>query len=218
MTQDATPTTEPAAAQRVLAGITMSLDGYITGPNDRPGAGLGDGGERLHHWVFGGPWTYEAGARGEPAPVDRRYVESVFQSAGAMLVGRSMYEAADGWGDDPGFGVPVFVVTHRTHETLHKGTTTFEFVTDGAAAALERARAAAGERNVVVMGGASLLGQYLDAAAVDELGLTIAPVLLGAGKRLFDGMRRHDLEFERIEVIESPFATHLRYRVHAPAL
>lgn len=208
---------DAAPVQRVLAGITMSLDGYITGPNDRPGAGLGDGGERLHYWVFGGPWTYDTGARGEPSPVDRRYIESVFPAAGAMLVGRSMYDAAEGWGDDPGFGVPVFVVTHRAHDTLHKGTTTFEFVTDGAGAALDRARAAAGERTVLVMGGANLLGQYLDAGVVDEFTLTIAPVLVGAGKRLFEGMRRHDLEFERLEVIESPFATHLRYRVQAPA-
>lgn len=208
---------EPVEHQRVLAGITMSLDGYITGPNDRPGAGLGDGGERLHYWVFGGAWTYETGARGEPSPVDQRYIESVFPTAGAMLVGRTMYEAAGGWGDDPGFGVPVFVVTHNAHDTLRKGTTTFEFVTGGAGAALDRARAAAGARNVVVMGGANLLGQYLDAGVVHEFTLTIAPVLLGAGKRLFEGMRRHDLEFQRIEVIESPFATHLRYRVHAPA-
>ena len=198
---------------KVLAGITMSLDGYITGPNDRLGAGLGDGGERLHYWVFGGPWTYDTPSTGTTAPVDRQYMEDVFTTGGAWLVGRTMHDVVDGWGEDPGFGVPVFVVTHRAHETAVKGDTTFEFVTDGAEAALERARAAAGDKNVILMGGADLLRQYLDLGVVDEFTLTIAPVLLGGGKRLFDGIGRTDLAFERIDVVESPFATHVRYRV-----
>ena len=124
-----------------------------------------------------------------------------------------MHDVVDGWGDDPGFGVPVFVVTHRPHPTVAKGDTTFEFVTAGAEAALARARAAAGGRNILVMGGANLLGQYLDAGVIDELTVTIAPVLLGSGKRLFDSTRRTDLTFDRAGVIESPFATHLRYRL-----
>jgi dihydrofolate reductase len=119
----------------------------------------------------------------------------------------------NGWGDDPGFGVPVFVVTHRPRETVVKGDTTFEFVTDGIAETLARARAAAAGKNVILMGGADLLRQYLAAGLVDELTLTIAPVLLGAGKRLFDGISRTDIGFERTAVIESPFATHLRFRV-----
>jgi dihydrofolate reductase len=198
---------------KVLAGITMSLDGYVTGPNDRLGAGLGDGGERLHYWVFGGPWTYAGGPRGTPDPVDQQYLAEAFGSVGAWIVGRTMHDVIDGWGDDPGFGVPIFVVTHRPHQTVVKGDTTFEFVTGGTADALERARAAAGDRNVLVMGGADVLRQYLAAGAVDELTLTIAPVLLGAGKRLFDGIGRTDIAFERTGVIESPLATHLRYRV-----
>ena len=160
---------------KVVAGITMSLDGYVTGPNDRLGAGLGDGGERLHYWVFGGPWTYDAPA-GSAVDVDAAYLEDAFGSAGAWIVGRTMHDVVDGWGDDPGFGVPVFVVTHRPKETVVKGDTTFEFVTDGLATALEKARAAAGERNVIVMGGADVLRQSLDAGMVDELVLTIAPV------------------------------------------
>ena len=115
---------------KVIAGITMSLDGYITGPDDRVGAGLGDGGERLHYWVFGGRWTYE-----EPGSsavgVDKDYIDEVFSSGGAWIVGRTMHDVVDGWGDDPGFGVPVFVVTHRSRETIVKGNTTFEFVTAG---------------------------------------------------------------------------------------
>jgi dihydrofolate reductase len=199
---------------KLSAGMTMSLDGFVTGPNDRPGAGLGEGGERLHHWVFGGPWTYDDdGPRGNPAQVDQEYLDDVFGSGGSWLVGRTMHDVVNGWGEDPGFGVPVFVVTHRPHETVVKGNTTFEFVTGGIEEALERARAAAGDKNVILMGGADLSRQYLEAGLVDEFTLTIAPVLLGAGKRLFEAMNRTDLVFERTGVIESPFATHIRYRV-----
>src|ERR671937_512699 len=151
---------------KVLAGITISLDGYVTGPNDRLGAGLGDGGERLHYWVFGGPWSYDDGPRGEPAEADQAYLNEVFASGGAWIVGRTMHDVVDGWGDDPGFGVPVFVVTHRPHETVVKGDTTFEFVTGGTDAALEKAGAAATGKNVIVMGGADLLRQYLAAGLV----------------------------------------------------
>jgi len=198
---------------KVLAGITMSMDGFIAGPNDRVGAGLGDGAEPLHYWVFGGPWTYGDETFSSASGVDQEYLDAVFSSGGAWLVGRTMHDVAEGWGDEPGFGVPVFVVTHRPHETVVKGTTTFEFVTHGIEVALEKARAAAGDKNVIVMGGADLLRQYLGAGVVDELTLTIAPVLLGAGKRLFDGIERTDIDFERTAVIESPYATHLRYEV-----
>lgn len=197
---------------KVLAGITASLDGYITGPNDRLGAGLGDGGERLHYWVFGGPWTY-TGQRGSPADIDKVYLDEVFSSGGAMICGRTMHDIVDGWGDEPGFGVPVFVVTHRPREKVVKGDTSFEFVTGGIEEALRQARRAAQERNVIVMGGADLLRQYLAAGLIDEFTLTIAPILLGAGKRLFDGIGRTDITFERTGVIESPWATHMRFRV-----
>ena len=197
---------------KVVGGITMSMDGFVAGPNDRLGAGLGDGGERLHYWVFGGPWQYgEEG--GSAAGPDKRYIEETIESGGAFLVGRKMHDVVNGWGENPGFGVPVFVVTHRPHETAIKGDSTFEFVTDGIDVALDKARAAAGDKNVIVMGGADLLRQYLDAGVVDELTLTIAPVLLGAGKRLFEGIERTDLAFERTAVIESPHATHLRFLV-----
>jgi dihydrofolate reductase len=197
---------------KVIAGITISLDGYLTGPNDRRGAGLGDGGERLHYWVFGGPWTYE-GERGAPTEIDSAYLDEVFSSAGAMICGRTMHDVVNGWGDEPGFGLPVFVVTHRPHERVVKGDTTFEFVPGGIDEALSRARAAAASKNVIVMGGGDVLRQYLAAGAIDEFTLTIAPVLLGAGKRLFDGSPRTDITLEPIAVIESPYATHLRFRV-----
>jgi len=198
--------------QKVVVGMTMSLDGYVTGPNDRPGAALGEGGERLHYWVFGGPWSYQTPPAGSAIGADKGYLEETFSAVGAWLVGRTMHDVVDGWGDDPGFGVPVFIVTHRPQPTVRKGDMTFEFVTDGADVALARARTAADGKNVMVMGGANLLGQYLGAGVVDELTVTIAPVLLGSGKRLFDTLRS-DLTFEQAGVIESPFATHLRYRL-----
>jgi Dihydrofolate reductase len=155
--------------------------------------------------------------RGTAAEIDQEYMGETFSSGGAWIVGRTMHDVVDGWGDDPGFGVPVFVVTHRERETDVKGDTSFTFVTGGLDEALRRAREAAGEKNVIVMGGAEILRQCLDAGIVDELTLTIAPVLLGAGKRLFDGIGSTDVEFERIGVIESPFATHIRYRVRSSA-
>lgn len=197
---------------KVIAGMTVSLDGYFTGPNDCLGAGLGDGGERLHYWVFGGPWTYD-GERGAPADADNAYLDEVFSSGGAMICGRTMYDVVGGWGEDPGFGVPVFVVTHRAHERAVKADTSFEFVTGGIEEALARARAAAAGRNVIVMGGGELLREFLAAGLVDELTLTIAPVLMGAGKRPFDGIARTDIALERTQVIESPYAMHLRFRV-----
>lgn len=196
---------------KVVGGMTISLDGFITGPSDRLGAGLGDGGERLHYWVFGGPWTYD-GPRGAPADIDNAYLQGVFSNGGAMICGRTMHDVVDGWGDDPGFGMPVFVVTHRPRPAVAKGDTTFEFVTGGIEEALSLARKAAGDKDVIVMGGADLLRQYLAAGFVEEFTLTIAPLLLGAGKRLFEGIERTDIDFERTAVIESPYATHLQYR------
>ena len=202
---------------KVLAAITMSMDGYIAGPNDRIGAGLGDGGEPLHYWMFGDPSTDGKAGRGGPAEVDQAYIDELFSSGGAWIVGRTMHDLANGWGDDPAFGLPVFVVTHRDRETEVKGDTTFTFVTGGLDEALRQAREAAGEKNVIVMGGAEVLRQCLDTGIVDELALTIAPILIGSGKRLFDGIASTDLQFEPVGVIESPAATHIRYRVNSEA-
>jgi dihydrofolate reductase len=202
---------------KVLGAITMSMDGYIAGPNDRVGVGLGDGGERLHHWMFGDPSTDGTEGRGGPAEVDQAYLDELFSSGGAWIVGRTMHDLAEGWGDDPGFGVPVFVVTHRGRPTDVKGDTTFTFVTGGLGEALRRAREAAGVKHVIVMGGGEVLRQCLDAGFVDEFALTIAPILLGSGKRLFDGIGAADLGFEPAAVIESPSATHIRYRVKSEA-
>lgn len=194
---------------KVISGITTSLDGYITGPNDGPGKGLGEGGERLHYWVFGGPWTYESGARGEATGADKEYLAAAFDNMGAVVGGRWTYEAADRWGGSNPWPVPFFIVTHRPEEQPGEGGFTF---VDGLEAAMDRAHAAAGDRNVEIMGGADTIRQALRAGYIDEFTLTIAPVVLGAGKRLFEGFDE-PLTLRPLEVRQSPFATHITYRV-----
>lgn len=195
----------------VRASITASLDGFVTGPDDGPGRGLGVGGERLHYWVFGGPWRYDSPDRGDPAPtgVDREWFDEALGGAGAVVAGRGTYEAAGHWGDRNPWPVPAFVVTHRPHEEPPGGE--FTFVGD-LAEAVERARAAAGDRDVNVMGGARVIRGALAAGLVDHLTLILAPVVLGAGKRLFDGPLP-SLDLEHAGVRQSPFATFVEYRV-----
>jgi dihydrofolate reductase len=195
---------------KVAAGITTSLDGYVTGPNDGPGQGLGEGGERLHWWVFGGPWTYESGARGEPTGVDKQVLDEAVARVGAVVGGRNTYEAAGAWGGQNPFGVPLFILTHRPQDAPADGGFTF---VDGLEEALARAREAAGGRDVSVMGGADVIRQALRAGHVEELWISIAPVVLGGGKRLFDDGFSASLELEHLRVLQSPFATHISYRV-----
>jgi dihydrofolate reductase len=194
---------------KVLAGITMSIDGYITGPNDGPGNGLGDRGERLHHWVFGGPWTYSDEGRREPTGEDAAWLAQITASMGAVVCGRWTYEAADHWGDRNPWGLPLFVVTHRPEEEPAGGEFTF---VSGVDAAVERAVAAAAGKDVHVMGGADVIREALAAGVVDELSIIIAPVIMGGGKRLFDGFTR-SLDLEHLGVRQSPFATSIDYRV-----
>ena len=194
---------------KVNAMITTSVDGYITGPNDGPGAGLGEGGERLHYWVFGGPWTYEDEARGEAVGEDAEWLEQGAARQGAVIAGRSTYEAARHWGDRNPFGVPMFILTHRPEEEPDTGE--FNFV-NGLDVAVERAREAAGDKDVGIMGGADVIRQALGAGVVDGLSIVIAPVVLGAGKRLFEGLDR-SFELEQLGVHQSPFATFVDYRV-----
>ena len=193
----------------VNASITISLDGYVAGPGDGPGKGLGEGGERLHNWVFGGPWTYADGPRGEPTGEDAAFLARARERVGAVVGGRGTYEAARHWGDRNPFGVPMFVVTHRPDEEPPGGE--FAFV-DGVGAAIERARAAAGSRDVSLMGGADVIRQGLAAGLVDELTLIVSPVVLGGGKALFEGFTR-SLELEHLGVRQSPLATFIEYRV-----
>jgi dihydrofolate reductase len=194
----------------VHAAITTSVDGYVTGPDDGPAKGLGEGGERLHYWVFGGPWSYDDEApRGEATGEDAAWLASAMERLGAVVGGRWTYEAARHWGDENPFGVPFFVVTHRPGEQPPGDA--FVFV-DGVAEAVARARDAAESKDVSVMGGADVIRQALAAGLVDRLSIIIAPVVLGSGKRLFDGFTQQ-LELEHLGVRQSPFATFIDYRV-----
>ena len=159
--------------------------------------------------MFGGPWTYGEEPRGQASGEDAAWLEDVSSRVGAVVGGRWTYEAARHWGDENPWGLPFFIVTHRPEEQPEGGDFTF---VDGVEAAVERAREAAGDKDVHVMGGADTIRQALEAGIVDELTIIIAPVVLGAGKRLFDGFSQ-SLELEHLGVRQSEFATFVDYRV-----
>jgi dihydrofolate reductase len=194
---------------KVLAAITTSVDGYITGPNDGPGKGLGEGGERLHYWVFGGPWTYDREPRGEPTGEDAAWLSEAMARLGAVVGGRWTYEAARHWGDENPWGLPFFIVTHRPEEEPEGGAFTF---VAGVKQAVERATEAARGKDVNVMGGGDVIRQALDAGLVDELTIVIAPVVLGGGKRLFEGFTR-SFDLEHLGVRQSQYATFIDYAI-----
>ena len=194
---------------KVLANITTSVDGYVTGPDDGPEHGLGIGGERLHYWVFGGPWRYGEEPSSVASGEDAAWLTSSMARIGATVSGRNTYEAAGHWGDENPWGHPVFVVTHRPDEEPPGGHFTF---VDGLEDAVARAKGAAGDKDVSLMGGADVIQQGLRAGVVDELSIVIAPVLLGGGKRLFDGFDQ-DIELEHLGVRQSRYATFIDYRV-----
>jgi len=196
---------------KVIAGITTSIDGYITGPDDGPGKGLGADGERLHYWVFGGPWRYSDDVRREPTGEDAAWLANATARIGAVVAGRGTYEAARHWGGRNPWGLPFFVVTHRVQEQPAGGE--FAFVS-GVDAAVECAVEAAGGKDVHIMGGADIIRQALSAGVVDELTIILAPVVLGAGKRLFDGFSQ-SLDLEQIGVRQSQFATFIDYRLRS---
>lgn len=189
----------------------MSLDGYVTGPDPRPEAPLGDDGERLHDWVTRlASWRARHGMDGgETGPDDDLMAESF--DVGAFVMGRGMFDSGEGpWGEDPPFRVPVFVVTHRGREPLVKGETTFTFVTDGVESAVAQAREAAGDRDVSLAGGADVARQCIAAGLLDEVTLHVVPIALGGGVRMFDGPLGGELE--PAEAIAGDGVTHLRYR------
>ena len=196
---------------KVLAAITTSVDGYIAGPDDGPGKGLGEGGERLHYWVFGGPWTYDE-PRGEAAGEDADWLAEAVTRVGAVVGGRSTYEAAGRWGGENPWGLPFFIVTHRPEEQPEGDAFTF---VSGVEEAVRQAVDAAGSKDVNVMGGADVIRQALAAGLVDELTIVIAPVVLGGGKRLFEGFTR-SLDLEHLGVRQSEHATFVEYRVKRP--
>jgi dihydrofolate reductase len=194
---------------KVLAAITTSVDGYVAGPDDGPGKGLGEGGERLHYWVFGGPWSYEEEPTGEPSGEGGAWLDEMISRIGAVVSGRWTYEAADHWGDKNPWGLPLFVVTHRPEEQPPGGA--FVFVS-GVKEAVERAKEAAAGKDVHVMGGADVIRQALDEGLVDELTIIVAPVVLGGGKRLFEGFTK-SLGLEQRGVRHSEYATFIDYRL-----
>jgi dihydrofolate reductase len=212
---------------RLTLDISMSLDGFVAGPNQTLEEPLGEGGEQLHEWVVAvASWRERHGLAGGETNVDNEVVEETIRNAGATVMGRRMFSGGEGpwdddpkadgwWGDEPPFHHPVFILTHHAREPVTKqGGTTFTFVTDGIEAALEQARAAAGDKNVAIGGGADVAQQYLRAGLLDELQVHVAPVLLGGGVRLFDDRLAEPPKLEATRAIESPTGVaHLRYRV-----
>jgi dihydrofolate reductase len=209
----------------VFLDISMSLDGYVAGPNQTLEEPLGKGGEQLHEWVFRlAAWREPHGLEGGEDGPDGELVRASVGRTGAVIMGRRMFSGGSGpwesdpnadawWGDNPPFHVPVFVLTHHEREPVEKeGGTTFTFVTDGFESALEQARAAAGEKDISIAGGAEVAQQALRAGVVDDVTLHLAPVLLGGGTSLFGGLGT-DLTLELKNVLEAPLATHLQYVV-----
>ncbi len=208
---------------RVRVHISVSADGYVAGPNQSEENPLGEAGERLHDWVVAlRAWRAPHGLEGGEVNASNAVVEEAQANIGAEIMGRGKFGGGPDpwgkdpwrgwWGEDPPFHMPVFVLTHHQREPLTLSDTTFTFVTGGIEAALEQARAAAGEKDVLIGGGADVINQYLAAGHVDELELHVVPLLLGGGARLFEGIGP-DLELEQIRVVEAPGVAHLKYRV-----
>jgi dihydrofolate reductase len=211
---------------KLTLDISMSLDGFIAGPNQTLEQPLGEGGDRLHEWAYAAAsWRERHGASGGETDGDSEVIDESLRNTGATVMGRRMYSGghgeweedpnADGWwGENPPFRHPVFVLTRHAREPVTKeGGTTFTFVTDGIEPALEQARAAAGDKNVAIGGGANVVQQYLNSGLLDELQIHLSPVLLADGVRLFDNLASGQLGLECTRVIESPTVTHLKYRV-----
>ena len=197
----------------VFVSMAMSLDGYIAGPNARPGNPLGDGGPRLHTWMFKTATFRQrlaGGSGGETGPDDDR-VRHTFERIGADVMGRRMFDEGEvGWPEEAPFGCPVFVLTNHPREPwVRKGGTTFYFVTDGIESALAQARDAAGDKDIRISGGANVVQQYLAAGLVDELEIQLAPVLLGAGTRLFENLP----SAAALRLEGGAPVTHLEYRI-----
>jgi len=202
--------------------ISMSLDGYIAGPNQSVDNPLGEGGEQLHEWAIAlASWRAPHGLEGGETNANTAVMDESLENIGAVVMGRGMFGGGPGpwgdwegwWGDDPPFHVPVFVVTNHAREPLVKdGGTTFTFVTEGIEAALEAAKEAAGDENVSLGGGADVAQQYLKAGLLDEFQIHVVPVLLGGGSRLLDNVG-DQVKVECTRVIEAPGVTHLTYRV-----
>ena len=191
----------------VFADMSMSLDGFIAAANDDVDA--------LHAWMYDLKAFREPhGEAGGTTNRDSEILDEAMKRSGASILGRRMYDLADGWGDNPPFHEPVFVLTHEAREPLAKaGGTTFTFVTDGVESAMNQARDAAGGRDIAVRGGAKTVQGFLAAGLLDEIQVHIVPILLGRGIRLFDELEPAPVKLRTTRVVESPTVTHLRYVV-----
>jgi dihydrofolate reductase len=198
------------------------LDGFVAGPNQSLENPIGEGGMRLHDWVFAtASWRRQQGEKGGAESADSEVLDEAVQGVGAYIMGRKMFGGGSGpwseewkgwWGDDPPYHTAVFVLTHHPRQPLMmQGGTTFTFVTDGIASALEQAQAAAGGGVVSIAGGASTVRQYIAAGSLDELYLHIVPILLGSGERLLEDVG--DPVLEPVKVVSSPAVTHIKYRI-----
>jgi dihydrofolate reductase len=200
---------------KVATGLSMSLDGFIAGPNDGPESPLGDGGERLFRWYSGGDTEYRLPGTDmvfRVSPQSAELLREAHSKMGAFVTGRRTFDITDGWGGRPPLGVPTFVVTHTVpQEWVYEGSP-FTFVTDGLQSAVEQAKAVAGEKDVAV-GAASVAQQCLQAGLLDEVHIDLVPVLLGNGVRLFEHLGTEPIELESTRVIEAPGVTHLTFRV-----
>jgi dihydrofolate reductase len=207
--------------------ITMSLDGYVAGPDQDEQNPLGVGGMELHEWFFPLQAFKEMhGGEGGEVNASSPIVEERRANIGATIMGRNMFGPVRGawpdaswrgwWGENPPYHHPVFVLTHHPHEPLEmEGGTTFHFVTDGIESALARARDAAQGQDIWLAGGASVANQYLAAGLVDEIDVSISPIILGAGERLFEGLERGALELGQVRAVDAPGVTHVKYAVRA---
>jgi dihydrofolate reductase len=206
--------------------ITISLDGFAAGPNQSERHPLGEGGERLHEWMFPlAAWRQSHGEQGGAVNESTRIFEESRENLGAGVMGRKMFGPIHGspwgderwtgwWGDNPPYHYPVFILTHYPRDPVEmEGGTTFHFVTDGIESALEQARAAAGGKDVMLWGGAHVVQQYLAAGLLDELELHVVPLLLGDGARLFDNLGNAKVQLEQARSVQAPGVTHLKYRV-----
>ena len=201
---------------KVSVGLSMSLDGFIAGPNDGPGSPLGDGGERLFAWYSGGDSQYRLPGTEmvfNISPQSAQLLREAHAKMGAFVTGGRTFDTANGWGGTPPLGVPPFVVTHAVpQEWVYEGSP-FTFVTDGVGSAVEQAKAVAGGEEDVAVGAARIAQQCIRAGLLDEVRVDLVPVLLGGGVRLFEHLGSTPIELESRGVVEAPGVTHLTFRV-----
>jgi dihydrofolate reductase len=191
---------------KVILNISMSLDGFIAGPNIRPEEPMGDAGERLHEWMFEGSKTDE-----DPKELHDEF----FENSGAYIMGKRTFDLGlEPWGENPPFHAPCFVLSDEPRDTIaRQGGTSYIFVADGIESTLKKAQEAAGNKDVVVMGGANAAQQYLNASLLDEIFIHLVHILLGNGTRLFDNLKIKLTDLEEVAVTNGPGVTHLKFHM-----